>query len=83
MAFVYDIVTAAIVDAEDGGLIADLVETVEPDDGFKMAAAPELYDALQAILYANEIGELPLPKSLVECATEAMAKADQGEDLGL
>ena len=76
MSFIYDDVTGLILDDRDEGMIADLVETVDPEDGRKMAAAPELYDDVQAILYANEIGELPLPAPLLECAVQAKAKAD-------
>lgn len=76
MAFLYHEATRDIVHADDGGLIAQLAETVDWEDGKKMAAGPELFDALHAIMYANEIGELPMPQALVEYGQAALAKAD-------
>jgi hypothetical protein len=79
MAFIY-IDTGEIVDADDEGVIASLVETVSEEDGFKMAAAPELFDALEAILYAHEIGEAILHPELVRCGQEAISKATWAPD---
>ncbi|WP_336973464.1 hypothetical protein [Sphingobium aromaticiconvertens] len=75
MSFLYDIPTDTIVAAEDGGLIATPEETVDPEDSLKMAAAPELFDALGAIYHAHQIGELPLPAALAEAASDALRKA--------
>ena len=75
MSFIYDISTDTIVDAEDGGLIATPAETLDPEDGLKMAAALELFDALGAIIYAWQIGELQLPQSLSEPGCQALHKA--------
>jgi len=74
MSFIYDIPTDTIVDAEDGGLIATPAETVDPDDSLKMAAALELFDALGAIVYAWQIGELALPDALSVPACQALHK---------
>ncbi|PHP19543.1 hypothetical protein CG471_11835 [Sphingobium sp. IP1] len=79
MSFFYDIATGTIVDAQDGGLIADLVETVDPEDGLKMAGAIDLYDALCAIIYAHEIGELPLPTALADAGREALVRSSVPE----
>lgn len=75
MTFVYDIATDTIVDEEDGGLIATPAETVDPEDSLKMAAAIELHDALGAIIYAWQIGELVLPQSLAAPACLALHKS--------
>ncbi|WP_370176266.1 hypothetical protein [Sphingobium abikonense] len=75
MNFIYDIPTDTIVDALDGGLIATPAETVDPEDSLKMAAGPELFDALGAIIYAWQIGELTLPRALAEPACHALHKA--------
>jgi hypothetical protein len=82
MSFVYDIPTDTIVDGQDGGLIATPAETVDPEDVLKMAAALELFDALSAIIYAHQIGELPLPAALVEPSIRALAKATPPEFCG-
>jgi hypothetical protein len=74
MTFIYDIPTDTIVDAQDGGLIATPAETVDPDDSLKMAAALDLFDALGAIIYAWQIGELPLPTSLAVAGCHALHK---------
>lgn len=75
MSFIYDIPTDTIVDEEDGGLIATPAETVDPEDSTKMAAAIELFDALGAIVYAWQIGELVLPMALTVPACQALHKA--------
>lgn len=75
MMFFYDAPTGTIIDAQDGGLIADLVETVDPVDGVMMAGAAGLFNALEAIIYAHRIGELPLPKALAEAGEDALRNA--------
>lgn len=77
MSFFYDWETGTIVDPDpkDGGLIADLVETVDPEDGMKMAAGPVLFDALAAIIYAWQIGKLDLPEPLSSAGLSAVMEA--------
>ena len=82
MSFIYDIPTDTIVDAQDGGLFATPAETVDPEDSLKMAAAIELFDALGAIVYAWQIGELALPEALAEPSLRALAKATPPEFCG-
>lgn len=79
MTFIYDIPTDTIVDEEDGGLIATPAETVDPEDSLKMAAALDLFDALGAIVYAWQIGELVLPMALSVPACQALHKASPPE----
>ena len=50
MDWLYDPLTQAIVDREDGGLIADLTEGVSEEDGQIMAASLELYGAAAVAL---------------------------------
>ena len=80
MTFFYDYQTGTIIAPDDGGLIADLAETVDPEDGLKMAAAVDLYDALSAIIYAHLIGELPLPSALSEAGLDALKMASPPEE---
>ncbi len=75
MTFVYDIPTDTVVDSKDGSLIAIPAETVDPEDSLKMAAALDLFDALGAIIYAWQIGELSLPIGLHVPACHALHKA--------
>jgi len=82
MTFIYDIPTDTIVDGEDGGLIAILTEGVDPEDSLKMAASPEMFDALAAIIYAWQIKELVLPEALAEAGIRALAKATPPEFCG-
>lgn len=76
MTFRYVETSGQIVDDDDEGLIAELVETVDPEDGLKMAAAPDLYDALYAIRYACMIGNSVCPPM-----SEALVRANLGDPM--
>lgn len=56
-------------------VVATLADDVDPSDGEKMAAARELYAALDALLFAIEEDEVPGLGHWVEAARKALAKA--------
>lgn len=63
-----------IRDAEDHGQIADLLETVDPQDARAMAAGPWLVDAIRPIADAIETASLAEPEHdtlLVPISVEA------------
>lgn len=72
-----EILVTSTLDSDRPTVVATLANDVDPADGEKMAAARELYDALDALLFAVTEDRVPGLGQWADAARAALLKAGQ------